>query len=286
MFRSEASMFYYDADHRVSGSLIGKPDKPKLAPSMRMSEIPTGKEISKTYDKSALNFLIHRRDPEDKYNLLAWPSISVIINGGLDGGVVADLGCGPGEVTKRFSQLKGKPSFIYGFDASKEMIEIANVFSKDSNISYDVANIEKIPLSDESVDLALASYSLLHVVKLQDALQEIQRILKPGGRVVILEPHEQRFQHYYEMGGGIGYFQEGWHLEKFPGLEDDNSDPIYVPTYYRSTRNWIKEISKSGLEFIDFHEPKPSDLMIERNHPIWQEYQKCLRMIVFEARKN
>lgn len=253
--------------------------------STRMLQEPTTKTISDAYDSSAESFYSHRLDPEDKFNLLAWPTISVLINGSIAGGVVADLGCGPGEVTQRFSKFRGKPSLIYGFDASQKMIDIAKANYTDQNLKFEVADISKIPLEDESVDLAFASYSLLHAVDLGKTLQDIQRILKPGGKVMILEPHEQRFQHYYENSGGVGYFTEGWYLETFLGLAD-NSQQVYVPTFYRRTKSWIKEITKAGLEFIDYHEPRPTEQMIESNHPIWQDYQKCMRMIIFEARKN
>lgn len=274
-------------DEQVTPPLDGKEknDRAMTEGGRRMLLTPTGKEISRAYDRAAQTFLEHRRDPNDKFNLLAWPSLSVMINGGLKDAVVADLGCGPGEVTRRFLDLPGKPRVVHGYDASKGMIEIARKRFPDPRLDLQLTNMESLPLEDGSVDLVVATYSMLHVVNLQGALQEIQRVLVTGGRALILEPHEQRFQYYYQQAGGKGYFQEGWYLETFPGLESDEDNPEYVPTYYRTTRRWIREITDAGLEFVDYHEPKPNDLMIERNHPVWQDYQKCLRMIIYEARK-
>ena len=67
------------------------------------------------------------------------------------------------------------------------------------NLHYKLGDIEKVPLKDESVHLALLSQALHHAQHPKVAIQEAFRILKPSGKVVILDLKEHSFEKAHEL---------------------------------------------------------------------------------------
>lgn len=70
-----------------------------------------------------------------------------------------------------------------------------------SNLSYKHGDIEKVPLSTSSVDLALMSQSLHHAQRPESALTEAFRILKKGGQLIILDLKKHQFEKARELYG-------------------------------------------------------------------------------------
>jgi ubiquinone/menaquinone biosynthesis C-methylase UbiE len=104
---------------------------------------------------------------------------------------VLDVGCGPGRLTLAAAQAAGRTGETLGLDASPEMIALAQkkAAAAGSPATFRVAAIEAMPVLDEHFDVVLASLMLHH---LPEALQrrglaEVRRVLRPGGRFVVLE---------------------------------------------------------------------------------------------------
>lgn len=98
-----------------------------------------------------------------------------------------DVGCGPGwAVREAARQLRdGKAC---GIDISPGMIEKAKSHCEGSlNVEFRVANSEQIPYADESFHSVLCSFSFHHYENPLTALAEIKRVLKTGGKIVILD---------------------------------------------------------------------------------------------------
>jgi demethylmenaquinone methyltransferase/2-methoxy-6-polyprenyl-1,4-benzoquinol methylase len=107
-----------------------------------------------------------------------------------------DLATGTGD--QIFSLCKHFPSIRYatGIDMSKMMLEIAKqkleLTPFKDKISFIQASALDIPFADESFDCVTMSFGIRNVTCPMQCLQEIYRVLKPGGRVIILEsslPH-------------------------------------------------------------------------------------------------
>ena len=76
------------------------------------------------------------------------------------------------------------------------MVEFGRELAKKngfSNLEYQLGDIEKVPLKDESVDLALLSQALHHAQHPEFAVQEAFRILEPGGELIIIDLLEHQF---------------------------------------------------------------------------------------------
>ncbi|MEM1058459.1 MAG: metalloregulator ArsR/SmtB family transcription factor [Verrucomicrobiota bacterium] len=100
---------------------------------------------------------------------------------------VADLGAGEGWLVQLLAQNARK---VIAVDNSPKMVAFAKAeFSKRKirNVEYRLGDIARPPIKPASVDLAILSQALHHAVKPPEAVAAAARILKPGGRVVILD---------------------------------------------------------------------------------------------------
>jgi SAM-dependent methyltransferase len=68
-----------------------------------------------------------------------------------------------------------------------------------ANLAYKLGDIERVPLADASVDLAILSQALHHAQHPQRAVEEAHRILKPGGQILILDLAEHTFEKAREL---------------------------------------------------------------------------------------
>jgi len=103
---------------------------------------------------------------------------------------VADLGCGEGYLTVEAARWARR---VVAVDQSAEVLGRAKALAarrKVKNISWRRGALEKLPLKDASVDLALFSQALHHAEHPDHALAEAARILRPGGRLLVLELRE------------------------------------------------------------------------------------------------
>jgi SAM-dependent methyltransferase len=101
--------------------------------------------------------------------------------------VVADLGCGDGYLTVEASRFAKR---VIAVDRSEAALARARGMARRrrvSNIEWKRGELEKVPLGDASVDVALLSQALHHAADPARALAEAARIVKPGGRVLLLE---------------------------------------------------------------------------------------------------
>lgn len=105
--------------------------------------------------------------------------------------VVADLGCGTGALSAR---LADHVASVYAVDNSPAMLKAARkrIGNRD-NVQLRRGDLVNLPLDDESCDAALLLLVLTYLPDPQKALSEMARILKPGGRAVIVDllPHDR-----------------------------------------------------------------------------------------------
>ena len=97
---------------------------------------------------------------------------------------VLDVGCGFGNIQPAICETGAR---VVGFDLSSGMTREARRRAGQDALAVQIvrASAEQIPFADDSVDHALASHMLYHVPNIRRALEEIRRVVKPGGRVLI-----------------------------------------------------------------------------------------------------
>lgn len=104
-----------------------------------------------------------------------------------------DLGAGTGFITEA---LIGAGANVIAVDQSEKMLEELNQkFVSTGSVDLRMGDAEQLPVSDHSIDRVFANMYLHHVECPGSAIKEMNRILKPGGRVVItdLEKHDYEF---------------------------------------------------------------------------------------------
>jgi ArsR family transcriptional regulator len=107
-----------------------------------------------------------------------------------------------------------------------------------ANLAYKLGDIERVPLADASVDLAILSQALHHAQHPQRAVEEAYRILKPGGQVLILDLAEHTFEKARELYADVwlgfkesalqGFLKHaGFHQVEVTTVAKETAEPFF-----------------------------------------------------------
>jgi len=172
------------------------------------SEVP---ETSQ--DREALRLVLHKRTDKMRryFDELAgrfgrqyvpgrsWKGIAEALLKLLPPLVIADLGAGEGTISQLMAQRAEK---VIAIDNSEKMVEFGSELAKKhgiANLEYRLGDLEHVPIPDGTVDLAFLSQALHHARHPERAIAEAWRILKPGGRIAILDLNRHHFEEAREM---------------------------------------------------------------------------------------
>lgn len=100
------------------------------------------------------------------------------------GMTVVDVGMGTGIVSQEILKITGEPGRLTGVDPSPGMMAQAKL---PAEVVCKLGRAEEIPMPDASVDFLVMGYALRHISDFSKACAEFRRVLKPGGRLLILE---------------------------------------------------------------------------------------------------
>ena len=100
-----------------------------------------------------------------------------------------DIGCGTGWAVRYAAGLVGEEGEAYGIDLSPKMIERAQANLKNiNNARFLEANAEELPFDENFFDAIICTNSFHHYLHPSKVLEGTQRVLKPGGRIYIMDP--------------------------------------------------------------------------------------------------
>ncbi|HEY2122322.1 MAG TPA: metalloregulator ArsR/SmtB family transcription factor [Chthoniobacterales bacterium] len=100
---------------------------------------------------------------------------------------VADLGAGEGTLSQILAKRARK---VIAVDLSERMVEVGTQLAREhgfNNLEFRLGDLEEPPIAENSIDLAIFSQALHHANSPQKAMAAAGKILRPGGRVVILD---------------------------------------------------------------------------------------------------
>jgi ArsR family transcriptional regulator len=113
--------------------------------------------------------------------------------------VIADLGAGEGTISQLMAQRAKR---VIAIDNSEKMVEFGAELARKhgiGNMEYRLGDLENVPIRSATVDLAFLSQALHHARHPQRAVEEARRILKPGGRIAVLDLNRHHFEEAREM---------------------------------------------------------------------------------------
>lgn len=119
-----------------------------------------------------------------------------IAGGDLTGRLALDVACGTGDLA---AALAGAGADVLGVDFTYEMI--ARAPAKDARVGWLQGDGQRLPVASETFDLVTIAFGLRNVEDRRIALREMLRVLKPGGRLIVLEfsmPRQDLFGRAYK----------------------------------------------------------------------------------------
>lgn len=139
--------------------------------------------LRRTFDDTAVDY--NRLEKLLGLGTGSWYRRGALNRAGLKPGMqVADVGMGTGLVASEILRITGEPQCLVGVDPSPGMMSQANL---PAGVKCLEGWAEKLPLPDTSVDFLVMGYALRHIADLAAAFSEFRRVLKPGGRLLVLE---------------------------------------------------------------------------------------------------
>lgn len=182
----------------------------------RLREIvaASAKEIPESArDRVALGLVLRKREDRAReyFNRLAgkfgrsycpgrsWQGMAHMLLGLLPPLVIADLGAGEGTLSQLLARTARQ---VIAVDNSEKMVEFGSNLAREhgfANLEYRLGDIQAPPIAAESVDLAIFSQALHHASQPAKALGAAYGIVKPGGRVIILDLLSHGFEQAREL---------------------------------------------------------------------------------------
>ena len=198
-------------DQRSGKNNIYQAELPELLLSLARQAAEELPECPK--DLSALRHLIRKRKDKARtyFDELAgkfgksyvpgrsWKALAEALIKVMNYDVVADLGAGEGTLSQLLAQRAKK---VIAVDISPKMVEFGQALALShglGNLEFRLGEIEDVPIETKTVDLAILSQALHHAEEPSRALSEAYRILKPGGRLLILDLAKHSFTKAHEL---------------------------------------------------------------------------------------
>jgi demethylmenaquinone methyltransferase / 2-methoxy-6-polyprenyl-1,4-benzoquinol methylase len=135
-----------------------------------------------------------------------WKRFTIELSGVRTGHNVLDIAGGTGDLTAKFSRIVGPTGRVVLADINDSMLKVGRDKLIDhgvvGNVDYVQANAEMLPFPDNHFDCVSIAFGLRNVTDKDAALRSMQRVLKPGGRLLVLEfskPQHPALGKLYDM---------------------------------------------------------------------------------------
>ncbi|TYT63727.1 class I SAM-dependent methyltransferase [Natrialba swarupiae] len=130
------------------------------------------------------------------------------------GDVVLDLGCGSGYAGRALRETKNAGR-IYGLDGSPEMTRNAAGYTDDSSVGYVVGDFGSLPFATDSIDHVWSMEAFYYAGDPHHTLEEIARVLRPGGTVYCAVDYYEENVHSHEWQESISVEMTRWDLAQY-----------------------------------------------------------------------
>jgi demethylmenaquinone methyltransferase/2-methoxy-6-polyprenyl-1,4-benzoquinol methylase len=172
-------------------------------------------------------------------------------------GRALDVACGTGDLALELAKGMGPGGEVVGTDFSERMLELARAKAKGrrggsgGRVRFEAANALQLPYGDEEFDAATVGFGARNFSDLRRGLEEMTRVVKPGGRVVVLEittPARRPLSYFFDL----------WFDRAVPALGRLAGDPeaySYLPKSVRrfpGSRQLAELMWRSGMRQVRY----------------------------------
>ena len=165
-----------------------------------------------------------------------------------------DAACGTGRHAAHLARLGCTTT---GVDQSDAMLDVAR--AKVPGATFVTGDLRALPFDDGAFDLAVVALALSHLPDPADGLAELARVLRPGGRLVVADPHPGSVV----LGGQAFYRDAAGALR-------------WVRNHYHGASTWLRAFTAAGLEVASCQEPTYTTAQMAGN-PAWSAFPEATR---------
>lgn len=201
-----------------------------------------------------------------------WKRRLVELAGVRRGQRVLDLAAGTGDLSARFAEILGPKGQVVMSDINAAMLERGRERLDDlgalGNVDYALANAEALPFAGDRFDCVTIGFGLRNVTHKERALAEMQRILRPGGRALVLEfshPTLQPLRHAYDAYSFSVLPMLGRLVAKDPGSYQYLAESIRMHPDQESLRDMMEQ---AGFERCDYFNLTGGIVAIHRGYKL------------------
>jgi ArsR family transcriptional regulator len=154
---------------------------------------------------------------------------------------IADLGAGEGTFSQLLAQ---RAQHVIAVDNSAKTVEFGARLARENgiaNLEYRLGDMESPPIEDATIDLAFFSQSLHHALHPERAVAAAARLLKPGGRIVILDLKKHSFEQARDL-----------YADTWLGFSEVELRGFLESAGFTGVQSWVvdREAQSPGLETI------------------------------------
>lgn len=196
---------------------------------------------------------------------------------------VIDIGCGEGQIGRAL--VAAGVDRVVGFDPTVTQITVAA--ERAGGVHYGIGDAAAIPVADASMDAALACLVFEHIDSFEQALCEVARVLRPGGRFVFMLNHPLL---QTPDSGWIDdqileekYWRVGPYLIEASTVEEVQKD-VFIPFVHRPLHRYLNAMIDAGLVLDRMVEPAPPEAFQARASG-FAESSAIPRLLVLIAHK-
>lgn len=191
-------------------------------------------------------------DPEYEEQIL--PLLAAELEGSTR---VLDVGCGEGQVGRLAARLPGN-ELVVGVDPTAAQVVEAR--ARSGGVLVGRGDAAALPFSDWTFDAVVACLVFEHIERVDEAIAEVGRVLRPGGRFLFL------LNHPLLQTPGSGWIDDTILEEQYwrigPYLVEDNSleeveKGVFVPFIHRPLSRYVNALAAAGLYVTFMAEPAP-----------------------------
>ncbi len=198
---------------------------------------------------------------------------------------VLDIGTGEGQIARLLASLG---SVVVGVDPT--MAQVVEAESRGDGPAYARAGAAELPVSDASFDAAIACLVFEHINEVDQAIAEVARALKPGGRFVFMLNHpllqtpDAGWIDDHMVDPPEQYWRIGPYLAESESVEEVQKD-VFIRFIHRPLSRYVNALAQNGLMLEQMIEPAPPPGFLEKNDS-FMAAASIPRLLVLSCRKK